>query len=70
MTTYQVQCPEFSPTAADHMCDKFVDVEIPLADLSDDEVLAFIVENDVHVPVCAVHGSDVERDADGNVIDG
>lgn len=68
MPIYQVECPEFSPTAPEHLCHQFVDVEIPMADLSEDEVLAYIEEHDVHVPVCAVHGSDVDRDADGNVI--
>jgi hypothetical protein len=68
MPKYQVQCPEFSPSEAEHLCHKFVDVEIPIADLSKEEVLTYIDEHDVHVPVCAVHGSDVDRDANGNVI--
>lgn len=68
MHTYQVECPEFRPKAPEHLCHQFVEVEIPVADLSADEVLVYIEEHDMHIPVCAVHGSDVDRDADGHVI--
>lgn len=70
MPIYEVQCPEYSPTAPPHMCQQYVDVFIPVENLSDEGVLEYIEENAVHVPVCDVHGSDYERDAGGNLIDG